>query len=229
VRNPWSRLVSAFVNKFVWLHDIIQPVLAEAHRRWGTVAPSWRDSLPKIFRGDYWKGIERLRTSIWPSLRGEAAWENEFTFRHFVEHVATEDLAGGDVDHHWRPQYRFLNNVPFNFVGRFERLPEGVQALTDRLGVRTGLPTANRTEYTPAKRRQRSYADCPLKKLRRLRAMPNYRRFYTPQLRDRVAELYQQDVEQFEYDFEESCDGPRNPSSLVRNAACTKSSWRAAG
>jgi hypothetical protein len=31
---------------------------------------------------------------------------------------------------------------------------------------------------------------------------PDYRQFYTPELRDRVARLYRRDIEQFGYEFD---------------------------
>jgi hypothetical protein len=40
-----------------------------------------------------------------------------------------------------------------------------------------------------------------LKALRKLKAMPTYRQFYTPQLADQVADLYRIDLERFGYQF----------------------------
>jgi Sulfotransferase family len=202
VRNPWARFVSAFVNKLVPVDPIAYPVLSEAHLRWSyqeppRVSTALRDLLPWIGNS----GREVLRISNRPWRHGRKAWKDELTFRHFVEYVASYDLAEDDIDLHWRPQYRFLGNVSFNFVGRFERIDEDFRAVAERLGKLTQLPTFNRSTYRRAKWRWRNYADCPLKRLRGLKSMPSYRQFYTPQLRERVAELYRRDIEQFGYKF----------------------------
>jgi hypothetical protein len=201
VRNPWARLVSAFVNKFVSLHELAQPFFDEAHARWRRKRPRAADALRSILGRPR---EEELRGSIWLRIRGKRAWHNEFTFRHFVELLADANLDEDETDLHWRPQYRFLGNVSFHLVGRFERLQDDLQSVADRLGLRIPLPAANRTVYGDDARGSMSYANCPLKVLRKLPAMPSFQKFYTPRLRDRVGDLYRRDVERFGYDF----DGP---------------------
>jgi hypothetical protein len=202
VRNPWSRLVSAFINKFVYPQPLTPPVFKAVHRRWrrrtllrvrDAVLSPWSRARAEV---------EPLRDSIWPALRGRKAWHDEITFRHFVDYVAASGLDDAEVDPHWRPQYRFVGNLRFQFVGRFERLADDVRSLAARLGVQAILPAVNRTCYMPAPSPAAAVADCPLRQLRQFPLMPGYRHFYTRQLRDHVARLYRRDVEQFHYDFD---------------------------
>ena len=204
VRNPWARLVSAYLNKFLLCDDIIMPVFNEAQLRWGHLDLS---SIPKrirrLFSWNKKAEEEFLRLSIWPRLYGKKAWQDEFTFRHFVEFIAASDLEGDDIDLHWRPQYRFLGDVKFHFVGRFEQLDTDFRTLVERLGLHSELPAFNRTTYKRQKRSGPSFADCPLKQIRRLTKAPDYRQFYTPRLQAQVADLYRRDIEQFGYEFDE--------------------------
>lgn len=203
VRNPWSRLVSAFLNKFLGVHDLTKPVLEAVHKRWRKRAMSntWY-SLLTALNSTKPSAEERLRPTIRPFLRGQKAWNDELTFRHFVDQVASERLNDDEVDLHWRPQYRFLSDVNFHFVGRFERLDADMRHVADLIGVHVQIPTINRTTYSKHRQPLVSFADCPLRELRKLSTMPDYRQFYTPKLRVQVEDLYCRDIQLFKYSFE---------------------------
>jgi hypothetical protein len=202
VRNPWARLVSVFVNKFPTLHHLTQPVMQAVHRRWrrnplqtaGRVV--WQSPSPlAVQRG--------LRMTLWPLLLGRNAWRDELTFRHFIEFLATQDLDNDETDLHWRPQYRFLGSVSFQFIGRFERLEEDLRTISSLLEVKATLPTVNATKYTKLDETPAGcFADAPLSELRKLAAMPDYRKFYTRELEQEVASLYRRDIDQFGYEFD---------------------------
>ena len=202
VRNPWSRLVSAFVNKFPSMYGPVLPVMRAVHRRWkrnplmtaGRVV-SQSPSLLSVKRG--------LRMTFLPLLQGAKAWSDEMTFRHFIEFLRTQSLDNDGSDLHWRPQYRFLGNVSFQFVGRFERLGEDLKTISHLLGVKAKLPALNATNYAKEEAVPAGcFADAPLSQLRSLAAMPDYRKFYTRELQQQVADLYRRDIEQFGYDFD---------------------------
>lgn len=202
VRNPWARIVSAFLNKFVPNHDLAKPVFESVHRRqtWNAQRRAPYSIARRLICGaklDAGLG----RRPLWQLPASSLQWRDQMTFAHFVDYLAGCDLDDGPVDHHWSPQYRFLGQTDFNFVGRFENLSEDVRSLSKLLDVNIPLPAANRTSYT--KTYQRSFADCPLKRLRKLPSLPDYRQFYTPKLRASVARLYRRDVEQFGYSFDE--------------------------
>ncbi|MCE9528608.1 MAG: sulfotransferase family protein [Planctomycetales bacterium] len=208
VRNPWSRLVSAFVNKFPMSHqclgsqELVQPVFQAVHRRWkrnplmtaGRVV-SQSPSLLSVKRG--------LRMTLLPLLQGAKAWSDEMTFRHFIEFLRTQHLDSDNSDLHWRPQYRFLGSVSFHFIGRFERLGEDLRTISHLLGIKAKLPALNATNYAKEEAVPADcFADAPLSQLRSLAAIPCYRKFYTRELQQQVADLYRRDIEQFGYDFD---------------------------
>jgi hypothetical protein len=203
VRNPWSRLVSAFINKFVAWQPQAEPVYAHFHSRWRAAAWQrlWKPTSPPL--GD--EGGKAPRESLLPLLRGPRAWRQHFTFRHFVEYLTTielDDFGEVPVDIHWMPQYRFLGENSFHFVGRIERLAEDFAEVAERLGAEKSLTSYNRSIYAPPSRSQpTNVADWPLHRFRSVDECPNYRAFYTPQLVRTVGDLYRRDVEQFGYDF----------------------------
>jgi hypothetical protein len=67
-----------------------------------------------------------------------------------------------------------------DFVGRFENLRDDFVRATEKIGITTSLPHLNATESK------------------------DYRKFYTPELRDTVADFYKRDIELFGYDFDRS-------------------------
>src|SRR6185436_11934907 len=107
VRNPWSRLVSVFLNKFPTLHEMAVVVMRAVHGRWKknplqTAARElWRSPSPLAMQ-------RGLRVALWPLFLGTKAWFDEMTFRHFIDFLATQSLDDGDIDLHWCPQHRFL-------------------------------------------------------------------------------------------------------------------------
>jgi len=213
VRDPWSRLVSSFLNKFLDLYDVTGHVFSHVHSRWKE--PAQLDnpnstSQPPV--DPYSTTYNRMRKWLLLNYCGEQAWQGLFTFRQFVEYLSACDLDGPDIDLHWCPQYRFLGVVNFHLIGRFERLSSDFQVVASRLGVRADLPAVNCTSYQPEAVPKGNFADCPLETLRKLRAMPDYRQFYTPALVEQVADLYRIDIERFGYEFR----GPQFPSLLGR-------------
>jgi hypothetical protein len=218
VRNPWARLVSAFLNKFVVPQPLVRPVMQAVHQRW-----RYRTArrLTSVVLGDRFNQPpqeERLLDSLWPVVKGANAWYDELTFRHFVEYLESADVDASQVDVHWRPQYRFLADTDFHFVGRFERLAEDLATISGLIGAKVLLPAANRTHYVPKFDAAESFADCPLRRLRQLEGMPGYKQFYTPQLKKAVAKLYRRDIEQFGYTFESYATGAGAQRPLARAA-----------
>lgn len=202
VRNPWSRLVSAFLNKFLSPQDVAQPVFQAVHRRWKS--DPWLTARQVVLQALLPFSTSRhSRTTISPLISGTKAWRDELTFRHFIDFLTTQDLEDGEIDAHWRPQYRFLGGVAFQFIGRFECLDESLRSISNMLGIKSSLPMVNATKY--ARRGELStlnFANVPLSQLRRLPSMPDYRKFYTPDLAKQTRSLFCRDVEQFGYEFE---------------------------
>jgi hypothetical protein len=204
VRNPWSRLVSVFANKFVQVHDMVQPVFQAVHGPWKRrpVQMAGKCLLQALI--PFMNSARRQpRMTLLPLLRGVKAWHDEFTFRHFIDFLAGAGLESGETDLHWRPQHRFLGDTQFHYIGRFERLEEDMQSISNLLGVAVKVPVANATTYSKSEASSTNcFADTPISELRKLPATPNYRQFYTRELEQEVASLYRRDVEQFGYEFE---------------------------
>jgi len=141
--------------------------------------------------------------------QGEApAEERRISFRDFVDHVCR--TPDDRLDEHWKPQYCFLGDSHFDFIGRFECLPAHFSRMAAMQGLpQDALPMTNFTPYdpTPDQRAQfGSLADVSAAELGQLDALPDFRRLYTPELAARVEQRYQRDVAWFGYGFDAQCD-----------------------
>lgn len=200
VRNPWARTVSAFISKILSNQPQSDAVIEHFKGRWTR---------------DDWQRVLKRSTSRWKlpfaptaPIKNRLDEGNEparllMTFRDFVDYLGSLDLDEGspeEVDIHWLPQYRFLGNVKFHFIGRFENMETDFQHIAERLGVEKQLSSFNRTHYSTKKRWMTNVADWPLYRLRDF-GFPGYREFYTRDLIDKVGKIYRRDVEQFGYQF----------------------------
>ena len=173
VRNPWDRLTSAYLNKFVKPIDIEQSSspgkqVVEAHFQ--------GQNLPV----DYARGI---------------------TFKEFIAYLLTH--SDEEIDGHWQPQSMFINHNKFDYLGRIETLSTDFQAIANRIGVKSNLGWANRSQRAESKTNLASevYADYTPAQLRQLPQYPGYTEFYTPELLALVKQRYTEDVENFGYQF----------------------------
>jgi hypothetical protein len=185
VRNPWHRLASAYLDKFVRAPSIsaITRVTVESvqlqgqrtrHRRVMAKDPETAQPLSVDPRVDYERGI---------------------TFEEFVRHV--ERSPDHALDDHWRPQWQFLAGRRFDSVGRFESFNTDLAAIADRIGAPIPLP-----EPPPAFPKLPPELDLrrePSGALRRLGAMPTAESLLRGDLVDRIAHRYARDAEQFGY------------------------------
>lgn len=179
VRNPWDRLTSAYINKFVKPLDIEQSSSPGKQ----VVEKYYRErNLPV----DYIKGI---------------------TFKQFVEYLVAH--KNEEIDGHWQPQSMFINENQFDYIGRIETLDTDFQVIADTIGVKTNLGWANRSkrasltdDHIPQKASvNHHYSDYTPAELRQLSQYPVYTEFYTPELLELVRQRYTEDVENFGYQF----------------------------
>ena len=182
VRNPWSRLVSSYLNRIV-----------------GRGA-EYRNVMKRLYRGKWYQLPKRIRYYARKRAYGVGWPESaEVTFREFImREVAVMPVM--EMDPHWRPQYAFLGRHEPDFIGRFERLSEDLEVLGRKLGASAHLPELNRSRYVD-RYDGGCLADCAQAQLRAMKGAPHYRLFYTPDLVDTVARIYEKDVERFGYDF----------------------------
>jgi len=180
VRSPFSRLVSAYLDKFCSANGIVVDILWQVQHAASPVN-SCLQLLPRHMR-------RRICRYLRPDVK------RGITFREFVEFLGGQDMR--KVDAHWRPQYTFWGSTQFDFVGRFEHLEEDLRRICQLRGLPCDIPQRNRTSYIRAGSGV-SYADWTVEQLNRLDAMPSYEHFYTSELWQRVARLYERDVDQF--------------------------------
>ena len=147
VRNPWSRLVSAYLNKFVNRLNLkdeffVKRVIEEVYRQRGL----------------------------------DPNYERGITFRQFLKYIyITNDE---DLNAHWKPQYLFLGDTNFDFIGRFETLDKDFKHLSSRLNVSFDLPwSSNKTNYTQVLDKDKDYSNYYALELRQMKISPIYQYF----------------------------------------------------
>jgi len=114
IRDPFDRLVSAYIEKFVLHRDV--PRIEE------TVGPAYRS----VF------GREALTPEDF--VRG-------ITFRGFVTFILHEDPK--TLDFHWQPQSEQLGNIAFTHVYDVKQLDDLAEDLRAHVGQDIALPRMN--------------------------------------------------------------------------------------
>ena len=94
------------------------------------------------------------------------------------------DDTNVDSYDHFIPQYKFLydenDNLMVDFVGRFENLNEDYEKIREKIGTGEPLKHLNKTKDKKEN---------------------DYRKVYTPEMAEKVAEVYKKDIELFGYSF----------------------------
>lgn len=166
VRNPWERLASAYIDKFVRARryeDFVQEVIVQI------------------------KGVD-----------GSRGASQGISFAEFVDYVCEE--TDDRLNVHWRPQYCFMGDVEFDFIGRLEEMDAVYEVLVERTGVQVDIPSYNRIERKPVME-EISLSDMPAGEIRRLGYFPDYRNLYSNTLIDKVGSRYREDIKRFGYIF----------------------------
>jgi len=113
---------------------------------------------------------------------GETVMAPYDTFEKFVNEWVNEKNVDSWV--HFIPQYKYLYNesgyLMVDFIGYFENFNEDYEKIRQRIGTGKKLKHLNKT---PDKHEK------------------NYREAYTPQMIEKVTEVYKQDLELFKYNF----------------------------
>ena len=172
VRNPLSRLVSAYLDKVVpgkkTATKLVRNFLVSNPQ-----SPWWQ-RLMAVVRTDPKQGL---------------------TFRQLVEQLGRERME--KLDEHFRPQSLLLAGLPLDFVGRVEQIDQDFAFVQRRLGTSAALPHAKKQHY--AEPSTECVADWPVQRFRMQPAHPHWRQFYSPDILAAVAEIYAEDFRQFGY------------------------------
>jgi hypothetical protein len=130
---------------------------------------------------------------------------HDISFEMFTDWVEQSQRKKGwnKIDSHIRPQYhREEERYPYNRIIHIEQMQEEMEAL-----AREGGPKFNFTEEfrNSWHHRKRAKSDVDavwkrsFKQIRKPEGLPDYPQFYTPELRARVAHLFQDDFEKYGY------------------------------
>lgn len=173
VRNPLSRLVSAYLDKVV-------PAKVTAAR----LVRNFQMQDPSV---DWW---QRMAAAV----RADAS--RGLTFRELVQQLGRERPE--KVDEHFRPQSLLLAGLPLDFLGRVEQMAEDFAFVQRRLD--TNVPLAHEKKQSYAPQAMGEYvADWPVTAFRQQAAHPHWRRFYPPEVLAAVAKIYRDDFASFGY------------------------------
>lgn len=107
VRNPWDRVVSAWLNKI-------------------KIGPRDPWYTPKVRESQY-----RMCRALDPSLSPTITLEKDFDW--FIQHLPESKLFRNNV--HFMPQTEILSGSEIDYVGRFEEYEQSVRHIFDRIGL----------------------------------------------------------------------------------------------
>lgn len=182
VRNPWDRLLSWYlwVERDRFLYD------------WSTSTPFQGYNVP--YEWGMHGGHPEVKIDWYKSLKPN--------FQNFVSSIkSTKDKTDFNLvegKHNaskgkWvASQLTWLKNskgkMPMDFIARFENIENDFKKICQRLNLE----------------------EDPLPKAKVLRNRPHYSFFYDNKTKERVNKLYSDDIEYFNYEFEENKDGIEN-------------------
>ncbi len=182
VRNPWERLASAYLNRFVSQRNLKQALFAP----------------PKY--------IKNVIDDVYIRKGLKPNYQKSISFREFIDYIClTKDEK---LDGHWCPQYLYLGNTKFNFIGKLENIDRDFKYIQKQLGIEIDLPWKNKTNRIDSNNNDegkqigdRYYCDLYPLDLTKLEQYPLSREMYTPDLIELVDRRYKKDIEMFDYNY----------------------------
>lgn len=176
VRNPWTRLVSGYLDKVVGAEP---PALGLIRNRMKRTLAGRLDWLR-----------HRLTCGV------GALQRRGLTFREFVQ--ALRDEKPDNINLHFRPQTRILAGVPLDFIGRMERFASDFDQVLQRVGETAPAQAEHKQQYQAASKGE-CVTDWPVAELRKLKPFPHWRQFYSPDVAQQVAALFADDFAAYGY------------------------------
>ena len=190
VRNPWERVVSAYVEKFVgpdpinFANKSVVEAIAVKRGQLGELTLEYPFAV----------GERKFLLKIDPQLDYGAV----VRFCDFVEYLCEqEDFK---LNPHWRPQATFTRGFTFFFTGKVENLDHHLRHVSGLLGVKTLGEHTNRTRYS-----ETDHQDCSAmlpQELRKAGLRPRFESLFTPDLFEKTTKRFENDWRQFAYDPE---------------------------
>jgi hypothetical protein len=178
VRNPWIRLFSAYLNKFVQV---------------------------PFHNGSYCLpgNSKEVIDSIYSNQGLRPNYQSSISFSQFVDYVS--GASDQEVDGHWKSQHIFLGNHQFDFIGQLENISRDFSQIKKKLGISLPMPWDNRSSRSHKDETtvglDTCFANALPEELRKIKDLPDYHSFYTPKIIDIVGNRYHEDISRFNYTY----------------------------
>ena len=124
VRNPWTRTVSGFIDKFV--REDFNPQKAQVIE---AIYTHRGHTLNRCDTLDWNTMGDTHKIPMDPSI----PYQDGISFQEFSDYLCR--TPDEQLDDHWRPQYLFLGRHDFQWILKFENLDKGVLDFEQALGV----------------------------------------------------------------------------------------------
>ena len=184
LRNPFQRLVSGYINKFV---------VEKIGRRKKRVPVKPVSAQGKIIR------------DVSNFLGIQPDFEKSVTFDQFIRYLSrTKDF---NLNIHWRPQHTFLGLGLFKFkydlIGKFEDLDPVIEYIEKKFNIKVSknvISDSHRTNYRDFPNNEglcHKYPDDFIN----LDVLPRCNQLYTPELEELVRVRYAEDIALYEREF----------------------------
>jgi hypothetical protein len=178
VRNPWSRLLSAYIDKFIKIP---------------------RDKPEEKFNINI---IAPVIDHIYNAKGLEPDYNRSINFHQFVEYVCSK--KDNQLNEHWKTQSSFLGDNNFDLIAKLENLSQDFELIEKRINCKLDIPKSNKainSNVSVFKNQKNGYAFLYPNDMERSLEFPSYEKYYTPYLIELVREKYKKDIENFGYDF----------------------------
>jgi hypothetical protein len=190
VRNPWSRIVSAFAEKFLCtsLFKISSLQIFHGIRRAQGYKIKYDTTIPLEFPN---------------SIKQHPAdssidYERGVTFLEFVDFICSQN--DDEMDIHWKPQWTFMDGFEWDFIGHVESLNQDFQAICQKLGT-PEIKLAHRVKVKYEKfDSDKNLANVPSSMLCKNLSAPLPSQLWTDDLLNKIAVRYHKDIQLFGYE-----------------------------
>jgi len=196
VRNPWTRIASAYLDKFVREPVNMQniPVIDFIHSKRGK----------KVVHSGTFRW-ETMGTSTDLSVDPSIDYDEGISFQEFVSYLC--ETPDSELDVHWKPQHLFLGGRDSDSLLKLENLESDLRSFEEKTGIESiGIPHHHRGKKATSASAA-DLSESPAGDLRKVLGEFHPAELFTPQLIKKVGNRYEKDATRFNY---------RPPEDFVR-------------
>lgn len=125
--------------------------------------------------------------------------EYNITFTHFINYLYDKKNLNKEDDH-WKPQYLFLDNNKFDYIGKIENFTEDFNNIRNIYNIPDTELTEITNKHLYDKNRDKYEAQfMGIKELTQLDICPHYKDFFDANLTEKTQHLYKTDINIFGY------------------------------